>query len=42
MKWCPYPGCGFGGTDDEVDEHRVENHHDEAQEGSNLGRRPRA
>lgn len=40
LKWCPYPDCGFNGTDDEVDEHRVDNHRDEAQEGSNLSRRP--
>lgn len=34
--WCPYPGCDFTGTDDEVDDHRANNHKDEAQQGSNL------
>ena len=41
MKYCPYPGCTFSGTDDEVDEHRIYAHTDEPQEGSNLGGRPR-
>lgn len=41
QKWCPYKGCGFGGTDDEVDAHRAENHRDEPQAGSNLSHRPR-
>jgi hypothetical protein len=36
MARCPYPGCRFTGTDDEVDEHRTYAHQDEAQEGSNL------
>ena len=41
MKWCPYEGCDFGGTDAEVDEHRASNHRDEPQAGSNLDHRPR-
>lgn len=41
MKYCPYPGCGFGGTDDEVDDHRVNAHQDEPQQGSNLDNRPK-
>jgi len=36
--WCPY--CGFEGTDDEVDEHRVYLHGNEPQRGSNLAQRP--
>lgn len=38
--YCPYPDCGFAGTDDEVDEHRALNHVDEPQQGSNLQHRP--
>jgi hypothetical protein len=42
MKWCPYPECGFGGTEDEVDEHRTSGiHNGEPQAGSNLDQRPR-
>jgi hypothetical protein len=39
--WCPYPDCGFNGTDDMVDDHRVHAHKDESQQGSNLHHRPR-
>lgn len=39
--YCPYPDCGFPGTDSEVDEHRTVTHQGEAQEGSNLPHRPR-
>ncbi len=39
--WCPYPQCGFSGTNKEVDGHRADNHQDEAQQGSNLHERPR-
>lgn len=39
--WCPYPDCGFGGTEDDVDDHRTYAHRDEAQAGSNLRHRPR-
>lgn len=35
MKRCPYPDCGFTGTEAEVDEHRTSAHQDEAQAGSN-------
>lgn len=42
MKFCPYPGCGFPGTDDEVDDHRVNAHQDEPQAGSNTSHRPRS
>ena len=38
---CPH-GCGFAGTDDEVDDHRVAGHRDGPQAGSNLPQRPRA
>ncbi len=38
---CPY-GCGFSGTDTEVDDHRATGvHNDEPQAGSNLTERPR-
>lgn len=40
MKYCPYPNCGFGGTEEEVDEHRTYAHRDEPQEGSNLNQMP--
>jgi len=40
-RWCPYPDCGFDGTEDEVDEHRTYAHRYEPQEGSNLTHRPR-
>lgn len=40
-QWCPYPGCGFEGTEAEVDARRSENHQDEPQQGSNLTHRPR-
>lgn len=41
MKWCPYPNCGFNGTDDDVDEHRACGvHNDQPQAGSNLDHRP--
>jgi hypothetical protein len=40
-EWCPYPACGFGGTEDDVDDHRASNHQSEAQQGSNLHQRPR-
>lgn len=33
---CPYPDCGYQGTEDEVDDHRVAAHRTEPQEGSNL------
>lgn len=36
MKRCPYPDCTFTGTENEVDDHRIEAHRDEAQAGSNL------
>lgn len=40
-KWCPYPECGFGGTDAEVDDHRTSGiHNDEPQAGANLDQRP--
>jgi hypothetical protein len=40
-QWCPYPDCDFSGTEDQVDQHRAENHRSEAQEGSNLNARRR-
>lgn len=42
LRWCPYAGCSFNGTDAEVDEHRATGiHDDQPQEGSNLdSRRP--
>jgi hypothetical protein len=38
---CPYAGCGFEGTEDQVDDHRATGvHNDQPQAGSNLrGRR---
>ena len=34
---CPYTGCTFTGTDDEVDDHRATGvHNDQPQAGSNL------
>ena len=34
---CPYQGCGFRGSDEEVDDHRTSGVHDrEPQAGSNL------
>ncbi len=39
--WCPYPQCGFSGTENDVNAHRVDNHQDERQQGSNLRERPR-
>lgn len=36
LRQCPYEGCTFQGTDDEVDEHRTNNHRDEPQAGSNI------
>ena len=41
LRWCPYPHCGFYGSDDQVDEHRANTHREEPQEGSNLTERPR-
>ena len=41
QAWCPYPECGFDGTDEEVDEHRIHAHADEPQFGNNLKQRPR-
>jgi hypothetical protein len=38
--WCPYPNCGFDGTPDAVDDHRVAAHADMPQHGSNLNYRP--
>jgi hypothetical protein len=45
--WCPYPNCGFEGTEDAVNEHRAVEvgpggaHHDEEQAGSNLRHKSR-
>lgn len=36
MKRCPYPDCTFAGTQAEVDDHRIYDHRDEAQAGSDL------
>jgi hypothetical protein len=41
QKWCPYNGCTFTGTDDQVDEHRIYAHQNETQAGSNLSQPPR-
>lgn len=44
--WCPYPDCGFEGTEDEVNEHRTVEvgpggvHRDDEQAGSNLRHKP--
>lgn len=36
MARCPYKGCTFEGTEEEVDEHRATGvHNDEPQGGSN-------
>lgn len=32
---CPYPDCGYEGTECQVDDHRVYAHSDEPQAGSN-------
>lgn len=41
-RWCPYLHCTFGGSEEEVDEHRATGvHNDEPQAGSNLKHRPR-
>lgn len=37
---CPYTGCSFVGTDDEVDDHRATGvHNDQPQAGSNIPHR---
>jgi len=41
LAWCPYPECGFNGTDEEVDDHRLAAHSDEPQFGNNTRQRPR-
>lgn len=33
---CPYPGCRYEGTDDDVNDHRTYAHQGELQAGSNL------
>lgn len=39
MTRCPYAGCTFTGTDDEVDDHRATGvHNDQPQAGSNVRR----
>jgi hypothetical protein len=41
MSWrarCPYRGCGYTGTEEEVDDHRTTHvHDDQPQAGSNEG-----
>lgn len=40
MVWCPYPGCGLQGTENEIDDHRIAAHSNEPQAGSNRWGQP--